>query len=263
MSIATELSRIQTDRNTIRNKLVELGMATSTANLDVLAQAIDGIVKRGAISVSVKEGETYTIPAGYHDGAGTVSGVSGGGNYNMQSKSVIPTKKQQTITADSGYYGLSDVTVGAIPDAYQDTSSVTAAASEVLTGKIIVDKSGNVLTGTMPNNGAVNKTLDVTTITYTIPTGYHSGTGVVKISLESKNVTPSKSQQIITPSTGKVLEKVTVAPIPDNYVDKTGAEAISATIDGLTSTSVTIEEGYTLGGKVSLTTDIEEALAAI
>ena len=39
--------------------------------------------------------------------------------------------------------------------------------------------------------------------------------------------------------------------------------AISLTIDGLTATSATIPTGYTTGGTVSLTSDIEEALAAI
>ena len=37
----------------------------------------------------------------------------------------------------------------------------------------------------------------------------------------------------------------------------------TATMDGLTTTSVTIPAGYTAGGTVSLTADIEEALAAI
>lgn len=263
MSIATELTRLQTDRNTIRTKLVELGMATGTDNLDKLAAAIEGLINQGAVSVSVKEGETYTIPKGYHNGSGTVSGVSGGGSYNLQSKTATPTKKQQNITPDAGYFGLSDVTVAPIPDAYQDVSSVTAAAGDVLTGKIYVLADGTVTTGTMANNGAVNKTLDATTISYTIPEGYHSGSGAVTISLETKTVTPTKSTQEITPAAGTVLSKVTVSPIPDNYVDKTGAEAINLTIDGLTKTSVDIPEGYTLGGTVSLTSDIEDALAAI
>lgn len=80
----------------------------------------------------------------------------------------------------------------------------------------------------MTNNGAVEKTLDVTTITYTIPKGYHSGTGTVKIALETKTVTPTKSAQDITPTTGKVLSKVTVAAIPDNYVDTSDADAVAA-----------------------------------
>ena len=290
MSIALELSRIQTDRNTIRTKLVELGMATGTANLDALATAIEGIINQGAVSVTVKEGETYTIPKGYHNGSGTVSGVAGGGNYNLQSKTATPTKKQQNVTPDAGYYGLSDVTVAPIPDAYQDVSSTTAAASDVLTGKVYVLADGTVTTGTMPNNGTVSKTLDATTITYTIPKGYHSGTGTVTITLETKTVTPTKSAQDITPTSGKVLSKVTVNPIPDNYIDTTDADATaenilvdktayvggakvtgtmannggtSGTIDGLTTTSASIPAGYTSGGTVSLTDDIETALAAI
>lgn len=290
MSISTEISRIQANRNTIRTKLVELGMATGTDNLSKLASAIEGIVNQGAVSVTVQEGDTYTIPAGYHNGSGTVSGVAGGGNYNLQSKSVTPTKKQQNITPDNGYYGLSDVTVSPIPDNYQDVSSVNAVAGEVLTGKIYVTADGTVTTGTMPNNGAVNRTLDVTSISYTIPKGYHSGTGKVQIVLETKTVTPTKSVQDITPTSGKVLSKVTVAAIPDNYVDTSDANAVAAniladntayvkgakvegtmpnngatggSIDGLTTTSYTIPSGYTSGGTVNLTSDIEEALAAI
>lgn len=192
MSVATQIARIQQDRNTIRTKLVELGMAQNTDDLDKLATAVDGIENRGAVSATVQEGDTYTIPKGYHNGSGTVSGVSGGGNYNLQSKTVTPTKNQQNVTPDSGYYGLSDVTVGAIPEVYQDVSTVTAGAADVLTGKVIVDAAGKTVPGTMPNNGA-----------------------------------------------------------------------LSISVDGLTATSAAIPSGYTSGGTVSLTNDIEDALAVI
>lgn len=227
MSVATEISRIQTGRNSIRAKLVELGMAQNTDNLDKLATAIEGIENRGAVSATVQEGDTYTIPRGYHNGSGTVSGVAGGGNYSLQSKSVTPTKAQQNVTPDSGFYGLSDVTVAPIPEAYQDVSSVTATAPDVLTGKIVVDKTGKVTTGTMPNNGAVAKTLTADDASYTVPKGYHSGAGTVKIVPESKSVTPTKAAQTVEATEGKVLSAVEVAAIPGNFADTTDADALA------------------------------------
>jgi len=232
MSTATEISRLTDARNTIRDKMIELGLATSTSKLDALADAVDGIANRGAISATVQEGDTYTIPAGYHNGSGTVSGVAGGGNYSLQSKTVTPTKAQQSITPDSGYYGLSDVTVAAIPQAYQNVSAVNAAAGDVLSGKVIVDATGASVTGTMTNNGAVSKTLDATTDnqTYTVPKGYHSGTGTVKIVLETKSATPSTSSQDIIPTSGKVLSKVTVGAIPSNFQDTTNVDAAAGDV---------------------------------
>lgn len=354
MSVATYISSIESSRNTIRNKLIELGMAASSDKLDKLATAIEAIINQGAVNITVQEGDTYTIPAGYHNGNGTVSGVAGGGNYTLQAKTATPTKKQQSIAPDSGFYGLSGVTVAAIPEAYQDVSSVTATAADVLTGKVFVTAAGVVTPGEMVNNGTVDKTLDVTTITYTIPKGYHSGSGKVKLVLETKTVTPTKSTQKVTPTAGKVLSEITVNPIPDEYITTDDATAVAAnillgetayvdgekitgtmpnngaktstltagdsytipagyhngsgkitakdlasqtpgtaaaaeilsgetawvggskvtgtmanngatggSIDGLTNTSVTIPAGYTTGGTVSLTSDIETALAAI
>ena len=231
MSTASEISRLTAARNTIRDKLIALGLAASSDKLDVLAAAIDDIVNRGAVSATVQEGETYTIPAGYHNGSGTVSGTGGGGSYTLQSKSVTPTKSQQSITPDSGYYGLSDVTVYAIPEAYQNVSDVDATAGDVLANKIIVNSTGPV-TGTMPNNGTVSKVLDATTgnQSYSVPAGYHNGNGTVSVVLEEKSATPSGSAQNIVPTDGKVLSKVVVGAIPAKYGDTTGDTAIASNI---------------------------------
>jgi len=172
---------------------------------------------------------------------------------------------------------------------------VDAVAGDVLDGKTIVTESGEV-EGTMPNNGAVSKTLDATANnqSYTVPAGYHNGSGAVTIVLETKTATPTTSSQNITPTNGKVLSKVTVNAIPSQYGDTTGDDAVAAnilagvkahtivngtatqitgtmvnngaisgSIDGLTTTSYVVPAGYTTGGTVSLTSDIEEALAAI
>lgn len=293
MSTQTEITRLQTARNKLRTWLVGLGLAASTDKLDALADKASAIKNQGAVDANVKEGESYTIPAGYHNGSGTVKGVSGGGNYNLQAKSVTPTKEQQSVTPDQGYYGLSGVTVGAIPENYQDVSATTAAPGDVLANKVFIDADGVTQAGTMPDNGAVEKVLDATAGNqeYTVPAGKHSGAGKVSVVLETKSATPAEAAQDITPTKGKVLGKVKVGAIPDKYKDVSGVTAgaadvldgkfivladgskaegtmanngaISKTIDGLTQTSVDIPAGYTSGGTVSLTDDIENALAAI
>lgn len=287
--VSQEYLRIQTNRNTIRAKLVELNLAASNATLDALATAIAEIVNRGTVNATVQEGETYTIEPGFYAG-GSVGGVSGGGNYALQEKTVTPTKKATTVTSDAGYYGLSQVVVNPIPVNYQDVSDVTATAPDVLLGKVIVTADGSVKAGTMPNNGVANKTLDVTNATMVLSVGYYAG-GTIGIVLEEKTATPSKSQQVITPTAGKVLSKVTVEPIPDEYqsikhvtataphvlagdvfVNAEGQTvegtmpnngALELTFDPLTQSSVAVPEGYTSGGSVTITDDLLNALKSI
>ena len=190
MSIQTQITRITTDKNTIRNKLVNLGLATSTDNLDTLATAIDGIVNQGAVQASVQEGDTYTIPAGYHNGSGTVQGVGGGGSYTLQAKTATPTKATQQITPDSGYYGLSSVSINPIPSNYADISGATATTPDVLAGQLFVNHQGILKAGVMVNNKAVSASFDGltdTTNSYTIPEGYHNGRGKVSLTNDIEN----------------------------------------------------------------------------
>ena len=225
MSVATEIARIQTDRNKIRTKLVAMGLATGTASLDDCANAVEGITDCGSVSATVTEGSTYTIPRGYHSGSGTVSGVKGGGNYSLQSKTVTPTKSQANVTPDSGYYGLSDVTVNPIPDNFQDVTAVTAAAGDVLANKVIVDSTGKITAGTMPNNGGVYKQLGSGNDTYTIPAGYHDGTGTVGIKWMTSGAIPSKETVTLSAPSRYAFSSVVVEPIPDEYQDVTGVTA--------------------------------------
>lgn len=280
------ITRLLNARNTIRNKVVEFGISKPIDKLDTIATAIQGIKFHSAISANVKEGESYTIPAGYHNGSGVVMGVAGGGNYTLQSKTVTPTKLQQSVTSDEGYYGLSDVTVNPIPESYQDTSAVTATAADVLATKIIVNAKGETITGTMANNGAVSKTLDGKTTSFTIPSGFHDGTGTVKVVVEEKTVSPNREVQEIEPTVGKLLSKVTVNAIPSNLIDTTDSDATAeqvlegstAYVNGVkvtgtmpnigsaskvldtTITSFTIAEGYHDGtGSVTVSTETKSA----
>ena len=170
MSTYTEISRLIAARGKIRDKLTALGLATAQDKLDTLAGALDGVA------------ETYQIPAGYHNGAGRVVGVSGGGSYDLQQKQATPDLQAQRVTPDAGYYGLSAVTVAAIPASYGDVSGVTAGADDVRAGKVIVSAAGQQTVGTMPDRGAVSAQLDgLTAARYVIPAGYHSGAGTVTL----------------------------------------------------------------------------------
>jgi len=85
-----------------------------------------------------------------------------------------------------------------------DTTDANALATEILTGKIAyVNK--NKITGSMANNGAVAGTIATKAQTYTVPAGYHDGSGLVQISAtEQLKIIPGniKSGVIILGETG-------------------------------------------------------------
>lgn len=294
MSIATQIERIKTAKNKIRAKLVALGLATETDNIDTLATTVDGITDNGAVSAEILEGSSYTIPAGYHNGSGVVKAVTDSTGdaerYKTQQKTVTPSKSQQSVTSDDGYYALESVTVEPIPAAYQDVTGVTATADKVLAGYKFVDAMGSEVVGSMSLYSGEEFALDAETTEHTLASGFYEDTRVY-ITPEEKSATPTKAAQDITPSAGKVLSKVTVNPIPDAYQDVRKVTATAdtvlenheivlsdgsvvsgmikvrgsqvGTIDGLEESSVTFEEGYYTGITVSLTGDIEAALAEI
>ena len=62
-----------------------------------------------------------------------------------------------------------------------DTSDDTLTVAEALSGKTFHAR-GTAYTGTMPNNGGVTGTINTKAGQYTIPQGYHDGSGKVSIS---------------------------------------------------------------------------------
>lgn len=292
-TIQTLITGIQNSKETLRSKGVDLGICDSSVTLAEIANAFNGITKHSNISETIAVGKSYHIPKGYHDGSGLVQGVfaEGDDSFDLQSKTETPTKESKTVLPDPGYDALSSVIINPIPDNYQDVTGTTATADTVLVTKTFVNKLGVTTAGTMPNIGKVYSTLGVGNTSYSIPKGYHDGTGSINISLESVTAEPRTTSYVLTPTDGKVIEKVTVKPIPENYKDASTTDAVAGnilsgktavnstgiitgtmpnngawvgTIDGLTSTSITIPAGYHSGaGTVSLTDDIETALAAI
>lgn len=205
----------------------------------------------------------------------------------------------------------------------KDTLRTALVGLGLVTSESMLDACAEAVAG-IPNRGAVQGSISDADVPYTVPDGYHNGEGTVGIAsaekskltpgnikagvvilgvtgsysgeaakLQAKTATPSKSQQTIAPTSGKVLTQVVVAAIPDAYQDVTGVTAVAAdvltgktivnaagdevagtmpnngtlnkTMTGLTdeTASVSIPAGYTSGGTVTLTDDIETALAAL
>lgn len=127
-----------------------------------------------------------------------------------------------------------------------DTQDATATEAEILDGKTAYNK-GSKVTGKMKNNGAVAGKITTKAGKYTVPQGFHDGSGTVQIDAteqaklipenirdgvtvlgitgnmsgsedvkaQSKSVTPSTAQQTVLPDAGYThLTQVTVAAIP-------------------------------------------------
>lgn len=142
-----------------------------------------------------------------------------------------------------------------------DTQDATVAVAEILEGKTAYAR-GSKLTGTMPNKGAVSGTITDKT-PYTIPMGFHDGSGTVSIDAtesakliagnikkditilgvtgtyggdtvkaQTKSVTPTMSTQTVLPDEGfDYLSQVEVAAIPVTYAENS-AGGQTCTIGG-------------------------------
>lgn len=159
------------------------------------------------------------------------------------------TVEASTLLKGTKAHGANGELITGTCDFDANTQDATATAAEILTGKTAYNKA-NKLTGTMKNNGAVTGTISAKAGVYTVPQGYHDGSGKVSIASteqqkivpenirdgvtilgvegtmsgtegakpQSKSVTPSTSQQTILPDEGfNYLSQVTVAAIP--YVE--------------------------------------------
>ena len=163
-----------------------------------------------------------------------------------------------TVVADKllkGYkaHGADGEVINGTCEFDANTQDATAADAEILAGETAYVR-GNKVTGKMKNNGAVSGKISTKTGTYTVPQGYHDGSGKVQIDsteqakltpaniragvtilgvvgemsgmegekAQEKTVTPSTTAQTITPDDGfTCLSSVTVNAIP--YVESDNA----------------------------------------
>ena len=109
-----------------------------------------------------------------------------------------------------------------------NTQDATVAVAEMLSGKTAYAR-GSKLTGTMPNNGAVNGSIETKDGTFSIPLGFHDGSGVVSISLaeQAKLIAANiKSGIEILGVIGSYSGEAVTAQSKDNIIPKTTSQTI-------------------------------------
>lgn len=153
MSVQTEIDRISTAVQNAHLKVIEKG-GTSVAPYLVanLADAIDTIPEAAAPT--------------------------------LQTKTVTPSTSVQTVKPDSGYDGLSQVTVKAMPTATQATPSITVSSAGLITAKA-TQTAGYVAAGTKSATKQLTvqaaQTITPGTANKTIASGrYLTGTQTIK-----------------------------------------------------------------------------------
>lgn len=102
------------------------------------------------------------------------------------------------ILAGESAYGKDGEKITGTSTFDADTSDADASASEILLGKTAY-VNGQKLTGTMPNQGAVSGVIDDVNTPYTIPAGYHDGSGTVEVdSTEAAKIIPANIKEGVT-----------------------------------------------------------------
>lgn len=187
--------------------------------------------------------------------------VTGGASgASLQSKTVSPSESAQTVKADNGYDGLSQVTVNAVSKTYVGSGVTKKSAATYTPGTSDQSiASGQYLNGTQTIKGDSNLTAANIKSGVKIfnVTGSYAGSssGGNTPSLQTKTVSPSESTQTVSPDSGyDGLSKVTVNAISSTYIGSGVTKKAAATYTPKTSDQ-SIASGQYLRGTQTIKGD--------
>lgn len=152
-----------------------------------------------------------------------------------------------TVTADkvlTGYtaHDKSGATITGTCNYDVNSEDATVAVAEMLNGKTAYAR-GSKITGTMPNNGAVTKTISTKAQEVSIAQGYHDGSGKVSIS--------STEQAKIIPT--NIRDGVTILGVTGTMSGTEGARAQAKTVTPTTKVqNVLPDDGYNYLSQVTV-----------
>ena len=143
--------------------------ATLPLTIAQMDAAVGSIVVGGGTDTSHDTVDAAHLLDGYtaHDSTGTqITGTYVPPTFSTQSKTTTPTESAQTIQPDSGYDGLSSVTVNAIPSEYiipsgSETKTENGTYDVIALAQLVVNVASPVKTATGTFTGNGTRTIDV------------------------------------------------------------------------------------------------------
>ena len=164
----------------------------------------------------------------------------------LQTKTVTPTKSQQNVSPDSGYDGLSGVTVNAIPDNYvipTGTVNITANGTHDVSGKasVVVAVPSSQPTLNAPTIAINDKTL---TITNPASNGnfvtkfkvFSNGTALTEAVIKGSTTTVDLSTLLTEAGTYSITAKASAA----NFNDSAASSAVEYIVQAAQKYTITV-----------------------